>query len=338
MSQSTQTRKSHQSSRRPSSREDLYQTVTDKIIAALEKGTAPWRRPWRWVEKPAGSSLPVNAVTGRSYSGVNIPLLWLAAEEREFRSDRWLTYLQAQEAGGQVRKGETGSLAVLFKPFEKQAEDKNGNKQFDTKGEPLMASRVMLKSLHLFNTEQCDGLPEPLAGQPATVMTPDETDTLSAPVMNRVLDILKTSGVKTTWQRQNQAFYRPVTDEIVMPLAGQFFTEAGHWATLLHELVHASGHEKRLNREGITSSTRQFGDPIYSVEELIAEMGSAFLCAELGVYGEVQHENYIGSWLKSLREDKKVLFSACRQAREATEFLLTPSTDVNQTSPVTRVA
>jgi antirestriction protein ArdC len=107
---------------------------------------------------------------------------------------------------------------------------------------------------------------------------------------------------------------------------------------LLHELVHASGHQKRLNREGITSSTRKFGDPIYAVEELIAEMGSAFLCAELGVYGEVQHESYISSWLTKLREDKKALFNACRQAREATEFLLNQQAEASHALPVAKVA
>jgi antirestriction protein ArdC len=262
----------------------------------------------------------------------------MAAEDRGFRSDRWLTYRQAQEAGGQVRKGETSSLAVIFKPFEKQAEDKNGNKLFDDQGKPLMVSRAMLKSLQLFNTQQCEGLPEHLVGQPAEPMTKDETDTLSVPVMNRVLEIFNASGVKSTSLRQDKAFYWPAMDEIVMPLSGQFFTEADYWSTLLHELVHASGHQKRLNREGITSSTRKFGDPIYAVEELIAEMGSAFLCAELGVYGEVQHESYISSWLTKLREDKKALFNACRQAREATEFLLNQQAEASHALPVAKVA
>ncbi len=225
MNQSTplaKPRKSPKSSRRPSAREDLYQTVTDKIIAALEKGTAPWRRPWRSAEKRVGSSLPANALTGRAYSGVNIPLLWMAAEERGFSTDHWLTYNQAQQAGGQVRKGETSSLAVVFKPFEKQAEDNNGNKLFDDQGKPVMESLAMLKSLQLFNTEQCEGLPEQMAGQPAKHMTQEETDTLSAPVMNRVLAIFNASGVRSTALRQNRAYYWPARDEIVMPLTGQF--------------------------------------------------------------------------------------------------------------------
>jgi len=341
MNQSTplaKPQKSHKSSRRPSAREDLYQTVTNKIIAALEKGTAPWRRPWRSAEKRVGSSLPANALTGRPYSGVNIPLLWMAAEERGFSTDRWLTYNQAQQAGGQVRKGETSSLAVVFKPFEKQAEDNTGNKLFDDQGKPVMESLAMLKSLQLFNTEQCEGLPEQMAGQPAKHMTQEETDTLSAPVMNRVLAIFNASGVRSTALRQNRAYYWPARDEIVMPLTGQFFTEADYWSTLLHELVHASGHETRLNREGITSSTRKFGDPVYTFEELVAEMGSAFLCAELGVYGEVQHDSYVAGWLLRLKEDKTALFRACRRAREATEFLLNQQADTDHAVPAMKVA
>ncbi|CRG50897.1 ArdC family protein [Yersinia wautersii] len=316
MKKSTSCRKAHK-------RADLYQQVTDKIIVALEKGTIPWRKPWRSVRKPEGSSLPTNALTGRPYQGVNIPLLWMAGEERGFGSDRWLTYRQAQKAGGQVRKGESCSLAVIFKPFEKQAEDEQGNKLFDGAGKPLMKRCSMMKSLQLFNTDQCEGLPELMATQPVQLMVQDEIEILSAPLMNRVVEILNHSGVKTTPRRQNRAFCRPLTDEIIMPLVGQFFTEADYWSTLLHELIHASGHQKRLNREGITSSTRTFGDPIYAFEELIAELGSAFLCAELGIYGEVQHESYISGWLKRLRKDKKALFRACRQARQASEFLLT---------------
>ncbi|AUH01849.1 DUF1738 domain-containing protein [Prodigiosinella confusarubida] len=303
-------------------RADLYQQVTDKIVAALEKGTAPWRRPWRAAQKPAGSSLPANATTGNAYSGINIPLLWMAAEERGFSSDRWLTYRQAQRAGGHIRTGETCSLAVIFKPFEVQAEDDQGNKLVDDDGKPVMASRAMLKPLQLFNTQQCDGLPAALSDTPATILTQEETETVSAPVMNRVLEIFNASGVTVNFLNQNRAYYRPVADQIVMPTSGQFFTEADYWSTLLHELVHASGHQKRLNREGITSSTRQFGDPVYVFEEFIAELGSAFLCAELGVYGEVQHDSYISGWLKALKEDKRALFRACRQAREASAFLL----------------
>ncbi|MFW5393506.1 zincin-like metallopeptidase domain-containing protein [Yersinia sp. 2544 StPb PI] len=303
-------------------RADLYQQVTDKIVAALENGTPPWRKPWRAAQKPVGSALPVNATTGKAYSGVNIPLLWMAAEERGFISDRWLTFRQAQIAGGHVRSGESCSLAVIFKPFEVQAEDDQGIKLTDADGKPVMESRTLLRPLQLFNTQQCDGLPVALSDESAFLLTEEEAQTVSAPVMSRVIDIFNTSGVTVNFLNQNRAYYRSVADQIVMPTSGQFFTEADYWSTLLHELVHASGHQKRLNREGITSSTRTFGDPVYAFEELVAEMGSAFLCAELGVYGEVQHDSYVSGWLKALKEDKRALFRACRQAREASEFLL----------------
>lgn len=319
-------------------RADLYQQVTDKIVAALEKGTAPWRKPWRTAQKRTGSGLPANATTGKAYSGVNIPLLWMAAEERGFSSDRWLTFRQAQLAGGHVRPGETCSLAVIFKPFEVQAEDGQGIKLTDDDGKPVMESRTMLKPLQLFNTQQCDGLPAELYGAPSTILTEEEAETVSAPVMNRVKEIFNASGVAVKFLEQNRAYYRPAADQIVMPTSVQFFTEADYWSTLLHELVHASGHQKRLNREGITSSTRKFGDPVYAFEELIAEMGSAFLCAELGVYGEVQHESYVSGWLKALKEDKRALFRACRQAREASEFLLTLTPDSQAVSKASKVA
>lgn len=196
----------------------------------------------------------------------------------------------------------------------------------------------MLRPLQLFNTQQCDGLPAALSGEPATLMTDEEVEAVSVPVMNRVMEMFNASGVAVNFLEQNRAYYRPVVDQIVMPTSGQFFTEADYWSTLLHELVHASGHQKRLNREGITSSTRKFGDPVYAFEELIAEMGSAFLCAELGVYGEVQHESYVSGWLKALKEDKRALFRACRKAREASEFLLTLMADTQAVSTASKVA
>ncbi|WP_431022178.1 zincin-like metallopeptidase domain-containing protein [Erwinia rhapontici] len=319
-------------------RADLYQQVTDKIVAALENGTPPWRKPWRAAEKPAGSAFPVNAVTGKAYSGINVPLLWMAAEERGFSSDRWLTYRQAQLAGGHVRSGESCSLAVIFKPFDVQAEDDQGVKLTDAEGNPVMETRTLLRPLQLFNTQQCEGLPSEFSEGTSSVLTEEETETVSVPVMNRVMGIFNASGVAVNFLNQNRAYYRQVADQIVMPTSGQFFTEADYWSTLLHELVHASGHQKRLNREGITSSMRTFGDPVYAFEELIAEMGSAFLCAEIGIYGEVPHESYVSGWLKVLKEDKRALFRACRQAREASEFLLNLTSDTNVVLTASEVA
>ncbi|BDG86385.1 ArdC family protein [Citrobacter koseri] len=308
-----------------SQKADLYQQVTEKIMAAMEKGVPPWRRPWRSAKNVHGSALPVNATTGRHYSGVNIPLLWMSAEERGFNSDRWLTYQQAKAVGGQVRKGESSSMAIIYKPFEKQATDDNDNKLFDKDGSPVMESLAMLKPLQLFNVAQCDGLPDAVTGVQQATTTEDGCGSiLSEHQQEQALAILNATGVTCTSYRQNRAYYQSSADRIVMPAMPQFVSEADYWSTLLHELVHATGHSSRLNREGITSSSRKFGDPVYAFEELIAETGSAFLCAELGVYGDVQHESYLASWLKVLRDDKKAFFRACRFAREASEFLLLP--------------
>ncbi|ENY3090153.1 ArdC family protein [Salmonella enterica] len=301
--------------------------VTDRIVAALEQGTAPWRRPWTSADAGCSGGLPSNALTGRCYSGVNVLLLWMAAEEGGYTSDRWLTYRQAQEAGGQVRKGETGSLAVIYKDWTKPAEDEHGNRLYDTDGSPLTETVPMLRQLHLFNVAQCDGLPEHMqAPQPddGTQRPVEDYAVVSPARLADVQKMLEATGVQLESRYQSQAYYRPTADTIVMPLTSQFDSEADYWSTLLHEMVHSTGHGKRLDREGITSSLRRHGDRVYAFEELIAETGSAFLCAQLGIYGEVQHESYIDSWLQVLRSDKKALFRACSKAREATEYLLAP--------------
>lgn len=306
---------------------DVYQMVTDRIVAALEQGTAPWRRPWTSADAGCSGGLPSNALTGRCYSGVNVLLLWMAAEEGGYTSDRWLTYRQAQEAGGQVRKGETGSLAVIYKDWTKPAEDEHGNRLYDTDGSPLTETVPMLRQLHLFNVAQCDGLPEHMqAPQPddGTQRPVEDYAVVSPERLADVQKMLEATGVQLGSRYQSQAYYRPTADTIVMPLTSQFDSEADYWSTLLHEMVHSTGHGKRLDREGITSSLRRHGDRVYAFEELIAETGSAFLCAQLGIYGEVQHESYIDSWLQVLRSDKKALFRACSKAREATEYLLAP--------------
>lgn len=301
---------------------DLYQVVTDKIVAAIEKGVAPWRKPWRTDRQLSGSALPVNAFTGQAYSGINILLLWLAAEEGGYNTNRWITFHQAQQAGGHIRKGETCSQGVFFKPIERQAKDEAGTQLFDDKGEPIMERRPMIRSLSLFNFEQCEGLPSDIQGVPAytendlTQLLPDSR------TLHRVQLMQKRCGVSVISCFQDRAFYSPMADRTTMPELQQFDTEADYWTTLLHETIHATGHSRRLNREGITSSTRKFGDPIYAFEELIAELGSACLSAELGIYGECQHENYLSGWLKVLKEDKHAIFRASRFAREASAYLM----------------
>ncbi|AKG68254.1 DNA primase [Serratia fonticola] len=301
---------------------DLFQVVTDKIIAVLEKGTSPWRKPWRTV---AGgmSGLPANAITGRAYSGINVLLLWIDAADKGFTSHRWLTFKQAQDAGGNVRKGEKSTLVTLFKPFEKKETDEQGRPMFDEQGNAVVSQRNFMTSFHLFNVEQCENLPEklltPVSVAGDTEETPEQHDIER---IQRAEQVVACSGVPVVHRHQDQAFYSPRADRITVPEAVQFNSPADYYSTLLHELVHSTGHISRLAREGITSSSRRFGEPVYAFEELVAEIGSAFLCAEVGIQGDVQHESYIASWLKALKEDKKVIFQASRFAREAFEYLI----------------
>lgn len=318
------------SSRRPAKarreRPDLYQQVTDKIIATIEKGTLPWRKPWR-IDKARGAStaiMPQNGTTGYHYSGVNVLLLWMAAGERGFHSNRWLTYKQAEAVGGHVRAGETATLAVVFKPWDKQVEDADGRQLFDEEGNPLKTRIPMLKPLYLFNVAQCDNLPETVIGVTPAEKPKENDAVVDAKTQAQVSTLVDACGVRFEQVYQDRAFYSPIRDQIVLPQVQQFRTEADYWSTLLHELVHSTGHATRLNREGITSSARAFGDPVYAFEELVAELGSAFMCAQLGVFGDVQHDSYLEHWLKVLREDKRALFRAAKQAREASEFLLKP--------------
>ncbi|EIC83401.1 ArdC family protein [Serratia sp. M24T3] len=310
-------------------RQDLYQQITDKIILAIEKGTLPWRKPWRTGQTNGEHPLPRNATTGHYYSGINVMLLWMAAEEQGFSANRWLTFRQALNAGGNVRTGETSSQAIFFKPWEKQAEDYSGKKLFGDDGNPLIERVSMMKSLCLFNVAQCENLPEDIAGECLFPDAMGDEGTVDTQTFNRVDSIIRHSGVSVNHRHQNGAYYRSATDRVVMPLIRQFFTEADYWSTLLHELVHSTGHIRRLNRPGITSASKAFGDKVYAFEELIAELGSAFLCAEVGVFGEIQHDSYIDSWLQALKSDKRAIFRACRFAREASEYLIRHESIVN---------
>ncbi|WP_263063202.1 ArdC family protein [Dickeya dadantii] len=273
---------------------DIYQTVTDSIITALEAGVKPWTCPWQRV--PGMSGLPSNFATGIAYSGMNIMLLWCSASEQGFGDPRWMTYKQAQAVGGQVRKGEHGTTAIFYTTLEKENED----------GE--IDQIPMLKTFTVFNVEQIDGLPLTTeAVSPAETFEP----------LPQAENLLRRSGARIVEKGQN-AFFKPSTDEIWLPERHLFSDAANFYATGLHELVHWSGAKNRLNRE----MKGKFGSEGYAFEELIAELGSAFLMADLGIVGEVQHESYIASWLRALRNDKRYVFKAASAASKAHRYLM----------------
>ncbi|AFK67222.1 MULTISPECIES: ArdC family protein [Pseudomonas] len=299
---------------------DIYLDVTNKIVSALSQGVIPWIKPWTTTGSSADSPFPINAITRRPYAGINIPLLWAEARLRGYRQDRWLTYNQARKAGGHVRKGEQSTLAVLYKPMSKETHDEDGQVVRDEQGNIKMVQFALLRTHCLFNIEQTEGLTNEeqphVEGEDPVAFIDD------APAER----LLAASGARIEHRYGDDAFYLPIRDLIQLPTKAQFVDVASYYATALHELTHWSGHHARLNREGITGG-HAFGSAAYAFEELVAEMGAAFLCALTGTQGELRHEEYLASWLKILKEDKRAIFRASGQAREASEYLVALQSD-----------
>lgn len=276
---------------------DFYQQITNQIIEALESGVKPWVCPW---DKTEQSGMPSNASTGALYNGMNIMLLWMSATMQSFSSSSWMTFKQAKEKGGQVRKGEKGTHIFFYNMIEKT-----------DKGTDEVERYAMLKTYSVFNIDQIDGLPESMYCPVATI--DDEVPVRS---LEHVEYFLNATGASIVYNGQ-RAFYRPSTDEIVIPDLHRFSTTEDAYATTLHELTHWTGHKSRLERK----NGNAFGSKDYAFEELVAELGSVFLMADLGIVGEVQHESYIANWLTALKDDKRYIFKAASQASKAHQFL-----------------
>jgi antirestriction protein ArdC len=289
--------------RQTENRVNLYDEVTARIVTELEAGRLPWVQPWGKTGS-AGPGLPRNALTARSYSGVNVLILWGAVIEHGFASQSWLTFRQAQEAGGCVRKGEHGVTVVYADRFTPEAEKERASREG---GDPKAVS--FLKRFTVFNVAQCEGLRAGLASDPEPL--PERE---IVPVAE---EVIAASGVDFHIGG-NRAFYVPSLDFVQVPPQPAFFEQVNYYRTCLHELTHATGHAKRLARD----LSNSFGSKDYAREELIAEMGSAFLCAALGIMPTVRHADYIGSWLEVLREDNRAIFRAASAATKAAEWLL----------------
>lgn len=265
---------------------DIYQQVTDRIVASLEQGTAPWLKPW--AANKCGAVGPYNAATGRPYNGIN----WLVLGE-----GGWLTFKQAKELGGSVRKGEKGT-AIVFWSFPKIKDAETG----EEKVVPFA------KGYTVFAVEQCEGIDEAKLKAPAPVTRG-----------NTNINVLAAQAGARVIHGGTSACYSPTFDSITMPSADAFESADAYAGTLAHELVHWTGHQSRCDRQ----FGKRFGDDAYAFEELVAEIGSAFVCAQTGIPLEgLQHDRYVGSWLKVLKGDKRAIFTASSQAKKAAEFLL----------------
>ena len=280
---------------------DIYQSVTNQIITALEAGTPPWVCPW---QAGSGDMAPANLSSGRPYRGINVLLLNLRAMSSGYSANRWLTFQQARGLGACVRKGEEGTPVVFFKMLERDGVTPSAaNDQPDRKVVPL------LKTFTVFNAAQIDGLPEAL--QPVPLPTAEWTSCEVAEL------ILSASGADIR-HGGSRAFYSPSQDFIQMPDRSAFATADDYYRIALHELTHWSSHASRCNRALRSRAHIE----AYAFEELVAEMGSAFLTNYAGLPGHLNHASYIDSWLQALRNDKRLIFTAASLAQKAADYLL----------------
>ena len=290
---------------------DVYARVTDRIVEDLAAGVRPWMKPWSAGHAEGRISRPLRH-NGTPYRGVNVLLLWGEAQAKGFGSPSWMTYKQAQELGGQVRKGEAGSLVVYA--------DRYTRSETNERGEEAEGEVAFMKGYTVFNVEQIDGLPAQYAAAPAPALPPLP--------LHQVAETFFAATGATFCHGGSRAFYAPARDFIQLPPAEAFRNAESYTATKAHELIHWTGHPRRNARE----FGRRFGDRAYAFEELVAELGAAFLCADLGVTPEVQpdHAAYLAHWLQVLKEDKRAIFSAAAHAQRAADYLqgLQISTDV----------
>ena len=272
---------------------DIYAEVTTRIISQMEEGIIPWSKPWVACGKAISRS------TGKPYSLLNQMLLG--------RPGEYLTFKQCQEAGGKVRKGEKSSMVVFWKWIEQEDEETGEVKEVP-----------FLRYYNVFHIDQCEGV---TAKHTTEVAFPAGAEPLEA-AQEIIYDYLAREGVKLSHQEGDRAFYRPSTDEVVLPIRKQFTSTAEYYSTVFHELTHSTGHAKRLNR---LSKPSFFGTEDYSKEELVAEIGAATLVNHVGLETSTslrKNAAYIQNWLKVLRDDKRFIVSAAGKAEKAVELIL----------------
>ena len=278
---------------------ETTEKVTAAIIQALEAGVVPWRKPWT----TTGGGLPANFASGKNYRGINVLNLWCIGAAKGYSSDLWLTYKQAEELGGQVRKGEKAAPVVFWKILDVACKI---NPENDPKKIPLM------RTYSVFNVEQVDGLKLPVIEEREPV------DVLAAEIA--ILEAYQ-GRPSVANVRGDRAFYSPKLDIIQLPERDQFDTAAGYFETLAHELSHSTGHADRLGRFDRDHAT-PFGCASYAKEELVAEISAAILAATYGVQIDTeQTAAYIGSWLKALKDDRGLLVSAAQAAQRAADMV-----------------
>jgi antirestriction protein ArdC len=285
-------------------RSNLYQRITDQIIAELERGTLPWHKPWSAGHLGDRVVRPLRH-SGESYRGINIISLWMTATAFSYTSPYWMTYRQALELGGQVRKGEKGSPVIFASSLVKQ--------DADVPDDAEAREIHYMKGYTVFNAAQIDGLPERFVSMP-------DQPPLDVPKRNSQAEAFFTATGAEVRHGGARAYYSPKADHIQLPPFESFTDPVGYYATRAHETLHWTSHEKRMNR---SFDRKRFGDQGYAMEELVAELGAAFLSVDLHLTPELRpdHASYIESWLKVLKNDNRAIFTAAAHAQRACDYL-----------------
>ncbi|MDB5425269.1 MAG: hypothetical protein JWQ29_2685 [Phenylobacterium sp.] len=288
---------------RDRARPDLYARVTDAIVADLEAGVRPWTRPWTCGGPGGPVSRPLRA-NGQPYSGVNVLLLWSEALAQGFAAPTWMTFRQAQALGAQVRRGEHGATVVYANRI-RRVEDRGAQGEVER-------AIPFLKAYTVFNLAQIDGLPARFHAEAPIAPSAGRRN-------QRAHDFFEATGARVRYGGE-AAYYAPGPDHIQMPVAARFPDIVDFYATLAHEAVHWTRHPSRLNRD---FGRKRWGDDAYAREELAAELGAAFLCADLGLELRPRrdHADYIGAWLQVLKADKRTVFTAAAHAQKACDYL-----------------
>ena len=276
----------------------IYQIVTDRIIALLEKGVVPWQKPWQ-----SADQAPRNLVSGKPYHGVNALLLGAM----DYSSPFWVTFKQAQQLGGHVKQGEKGSPVIFWKWLDVENKETGATERI-----PL------LRYSNVFNLAQCQSVAALAVASPVQEHSPVEA------AEKIVAGMPKRPEIK---QGSNRAFYSPARDSVGMPTPERFHSPEAYYSVLFHELTHSTGHENRLNRKGVSRSEGKlaaFGSDPYAKEELVAEMGAAFLCGQAGIVEWTVDNSaaYVASWLQRLKNDSKLVVQAAAQAQKAADWIL----------------
>jgi antirestriction protein ArdC len=276
---------------------DLYSSVTAVVIKQLEDGVPPWIRPWRDERIQGVGMIPSNLVSGRRYTGGNILLLWLAAHLNGYSNLQFCTYQQVNSIGATVRKGERATHVIFTKHIMREEDGEQ-------------RGQTIVKSYPVFNLSQLDKVAE-------QYLVPQQAETEGLPE-NASPSVILARGCRVNIQfGGNQACYIPSKDEVQMPRPSSFVDDEAYWQTLMHELIHATAHEKRCNRK----LGKRFGDEQYAFEELVAELGSAFLCARLGIPAGYRSASYLDNWLKVLKQDTRAIFTAASYAGQGADYL-----------------